>query len=218
MGGVAGRNPDLPILAWHRKQVCPARRSAIRRPRGAAVAVGDGLCRNLIRPIMVTIHMELVRYRPGEAMRWLSTAAENERKSAAKKGRSLVRREGHRTVGRDLGDAAGALLDMGKSAWADLVSLQANATEYVFLEDAFEVIKATGVKRVPYSDVTHIARDDDRIIVELTKGSVTIKPHAYIVAGRVRVPIGWTRNGLEVPYELMIDELAARCGHEVEDR
>jgi hypothetical protein len=160
--------------------------------------------------------MELVRYRPGEAMRWLKTGAQTERRSAARKGRSLVRREGHRTVGRDLGEAASALIDMGKSAWADLVALQAEASEYVFHDDAFEIVKSTGVRRIPYSDVTSLTMDGDRLIVELTKGSVTIKPHAYIVAGRVRVPIGWSRNGLEVPYELMLDELSARCGLGIE--
>lgn len=162
--------------------------------------------------------MELVRYRPGEAMRWLELGAQNERKSAAKKGRSLVRREGHRTIQRDIGQAAGALIDMGKSAWTDLIALQANASEYVFHDDAFEIVKATGVKRVPYSEITGLYLDGDHLIVELEKGSVTIKPHAHIVAGRVRVPIGWSRNGLEVPYELMIDELSARCGREVGER
>lgn len=148
-------------------------------------------------------------------MRWLQTAAQSDRRSAARKGLSVVRREGRRTVGKDLGEAAGALFDMGRSAWSDLIALQANASEYVFHEDAFEIVRATGVKKIPYSDVTGLVLDGDRLTVELEKGSVTIKPHAHIVAGRVKVPVGWSRNGLEVPYELMLDELAARCGLEV---
>jgi len=37
-----------------------------------------------------------------------------------------------------------------------------------------------------------------------------------VVAGRTKVPVGWRRNGLEVPYELLIDELAARSGRSIE--
>jgi hypothetical protein len=30
------------------------------------------------------------------------------------------------------------------------------------------------------------------------------------------VPIGWDRNGMEVPYELLVEELAARSRVEVD--
>jgi hypothetical protein len=57
--------------------------------------------------------------------------------------------------------------------------------------------------------------DGDKLVLVLDKGSVLVKPFAYIVAGKIKVPIGWSRNGVEVPYELIIEELSARCDLQV---
>lgn len=149
-------------------------------------------------------------------MRWLQTGADALRKRAKAQGVSLVRREGERSLGKDLGAAAGALLDVGKGAVADLLHRQAEARSYTLLEDRFSINGPTGTRTVPYSQVASIRLAQDKATVVLTKGSLTIAPYAHIVAGRVRVPVGWSRNGLEVPYELLIEELAARCGVEVE--
>jgi hypothetical protein len=156
--------------------------------------------------------METIRYRPGEAIRWLEIGAEDIRKSAKRQGQSLVRREGERSIGRDLRDAAGAIFDLGKSALADLVHRQAQAVEVVFEPESFVVGNSTSSKTVRYGDVKELKLRGDRLSLILGQGSVTIKPYAYIVSGRVKVPVGWSRNGLEVPYELLIDELSARCG------
>ena len=43
----------------------------------------------------------------------------------------------------------------------------------------------------------------------LDRGTLQIKPYAYVVAGKLKVPIGWARNGIEVPYELLIEELSS---------
>ncbi|MCB8932231.1 MAG: hypothetical protein M9921_08200 [Fimbriimonadaceae bacterium] len=160
--------------------------------------------------------MEPIRYRPGEAIRWLESGAKDIRKEAARKGKSLVRREGQRTVGRDLKDAAGALFEMGRSALADLAHHQAQATEYVLHEKKFEVVKPSGSKSVAYDTVKSMKVQNDRATLVLEQGSVHVKPHAYIVAGRIRVPVGWTRNGMEVPYETLLEELAARCRVNIE--
>ncbi len=159
--------------------------------------------------------MELVRYRPGEAIRWIQSGAEDIRKSAKRQSSSLVRREGERTIGKDIGQAAGALVALGRSAWADLKHNQAMASEYVLLDDSFEIVRPGNVRGVEYSEITGMRLNGDRLTVILERGSIAIKPHAYIVAGRIKVPIGWERNGLEVPYETMLDELAARCGVEI---
>lgn len=164
----------------------------------------------------MAMSMEPIRYRPGEAIRWLESGAKDIRKGAARKGKSLVRREGQRTVGRDLKDAAGALFEMGKSALADLAHLQAIATEYVLHESRFEIVKQSSSKVVEYDAVKSMKVQSDRATMVLDQGSVSIKPHAYIVAGRVRVPVGWTRNGMEVPYETLLEELAARCRVNIE--
>jgi len=159
---------------------------------------------------------ETIRYQPGEAVRWLQTGADALRKRAKAHGVSLVRREGERSLGRDLGDAAGVLLDAGKGAVADLLHRQAEARSYTLMEDRFIIAGPTGKRTITYAEVGQIRLAQDKVTVVLPKGSVTITPYAHIVAGRVRVPVGWSRNGLEVPYELLIEELAARCGVDVE--
>lgn len=160
--------------------------------------------------------MEPIRYRPGEAIRWLEIGAEDIRKSARRQGQSIVRREGGRTIGRDLRDAAGAIYDLGKSALTDLIHRQAQASEVVLNDESFTVGNSASSKTVKYKEVVDMKLKGERLTVQLKQGSVTIKPYAYIVSGRVRVPVGWSRNGLEVPYEVLIDELSARCGVSVE--
>jgi glutamate dehydrogenase/leucine dehydrogenase len=160
--------------------------------------------------------MEPIRYRPGEAIRWLEIGADDIRKSAKRQGTSLVRREGGRTIGKDLRDAAGAIFGLGKSALADLLHRQAEAAEVVLNQDSFTVNSPGGAKTVQYADVTAMKMQGDRLTVEHENGRLTIKPYAYIVSGRVKVPVGWSRNGLEVPYDVLLDELSARCKTDIE--
>lgn len=163
--------------------------------------------------------MELVRYKPGEAIRWLETGAVNIRKEAKSKGRSLIRQEGvdQKTFGQNVMTAAGAIMDFGRSAYTDMLHQQAQASEFVLQEQHFDVVKGGSIKTVAYDRVKKVVLRGEKATFTLDKGSLTIKPFAHIVAGRVRVPVGWSRNGTEVPYELLLEELAARCGLEVED-
>lgn len=155
---------------------------------------------------------EIIRYKPGEAMRWLQSGARTIRRNAQKRGESVIKREGHRTIGRDIAEAAEALFGVGKSALAELLHRQAQATEFVLHDEAVEIIKSTGSRLVPYSAIKSLKVNKDTVTFSLEQGSVTIKPYAHIVAGSVRVPVGWVRNGMEVPYELLIEEIAARAG------
>ena len=157
-----------------------------------------------------------MRYKPGEAIRWLELGAHDLKKSAQRKGKSVLRREGERTIGRDVREVAGAIMGMGRGAIADLLHRQAEASEYVLHEDHFEVITPGRIKSVKYSHVRAMRIKNDKATLILSQGSVAIKPHAYIVSGRIKVPVGWSRNGLEVPYEVLLDELAARCDVEIE--
>ncbi len=163
--------------------------------------------------------MELVRYKAGEAIRWLQTGAENSRKDARVKGRSVVKQEGvdQRSFGQNVKTAAGALIDLGKSAYTDLLHDQAQASEYVLQEHSFDVVKGSSIKTIPYERVKKIELEGDKSIIILDKGTMVVKPFAHIVAGRVKVPIGWSRNGIEVPYELLMVELAARCKVEIDE-
>jgi hypothetical protein len=156
--------------------------------------------------------MDLIRYRPGEAIRWLETGAQSSRKTAAEKGRSLVRSDSGDTIGSQLKKAAGALFDVGRGAYTDLLHRRAQAGEFLLHEAFFEIESSGRTQRVNYDQVLSIEQKGDRTLVTHEKGVLTIKPYAYIVSGRIRIPIGWSRNGMEVPYELLIEELCARCG------
>lgn len=164
--------------------------------------------------------MEPIRYKPGEAIRWLETAADSFRKTAKTKGKEAVDpkrdRSDFKKVGKNVADVAGAIYDFGKGAWADLLHRQAEASEYVLQEKHFDIVKGGSIKTIDYTRVTSVTIKNDTVTLALDKGSVTIKPYAYIVAGKVRVPVGWTRNGIEVPYELLLEELCARCGVNLE--
>ncbi len=160
--------------------------------------------------------MESVRYKPGEGIRWLELGAQEWKKSAKKKGKNLVKRDGGRNLGEDVRDAASLLMGMGKGALADLIHRQAEASEYVFQDEVLEILTSGKIRSVPYGSVKSIRMSGDKVTLRIDHGSVTIKPHAYILSGRLKVPIGWQRNGIEVPYEIMLDELAARCNLEIE--
>lgn len=155
--------------------------------------------------------MEPIRYRPAEAIVWLRLGAEEMRKEARRRGQSVFQRQGERTLVKDLRDTAGALFGMGKSAFAEFLHQQYDDAEYVLYADRFEVVGKRGTKSILYEDVVSIRQDGDRAVMTLKRGSHTIKPIAHIVAGHVRVPIGWSRNGMDVPYETLLDELSARC-------
>ena len=163
--------------------------------------------------------MELVRYKPGEAIRWLETGADNIRKGAQNRGMNLLRQTAvdSKTLGENLKSAAGALFDFGKGTYAEMMHRIADDSEYVLQDSQFDVVNGGNLKSIPYDRVIAVNLKGDRGILTLDKGIVTIKPFAYIVAGRIKVPVGWVRNGIEVPYELLLLELAARCGVELQE-
>lgn len=160
--------------------------------------------------------MTLIRYKPGEAIRWLETGAEDLRKSAKKQGGRVLARQGDRDVKNDIKDVAGALFGFGKSALAELLHRQLEASEYILSDDKLEVVGPTGSRYATYKEIQGINLKGDRAVVLLERGKITIKPHAYIVSGSIKVPIGWSRNGMEVAYEMLLDELAARAGVNLE--
>ena len=87
--------------------------------------------------------MELVRYRPGEAIRWLETGADNIRKGAQNRGLNLLRQGvgiDSKTIGENLKTAAGALFDFGKGTYAEMMHRQAEDSEYVLQETQFDIV------------------------------------------------------------------------------
>jgi len=122
-----------------------------------------------------------------------------------------------KTFGENLKTAAGALFDFGKGTYADMMHRQAEDSEYVFQETQFDIVSGGNMKTIPYDRVVAVHLKGDRATLTLDKGTVILKPFAYIVAGRIKVPVGWVRNGIEVPYELLLLELAARCSVDIQE-
>lgn len=154
--------------------------------------------------------IQSARYQPAEVIRWLDPTSGRSIKptgsEASESGWSSKLRQ-----------AADTVRDLGRSAAAKLAFRQAQSTEYVLYEDRFEARHLASSKTVFYRDVRSIGiGKNDRVVLEHAGGSLTIRPPAHLVAGRARMPIGWSRNGLEVPYWTLIEELAARCGVEIE--
>jgi hypothetical protein len=159
--------------------------------------------------------VEVVRYRPGEAIRWLQTGSDSIRKGARTKASSAVDGGDGRAFFDNVKTAAGAVFDYGKGAYTELRHRQAEATEFVLLDDRLDVVRGNHIKSIDYASVKKIEFQNDRAVLVLEKGTQVIKPFAHIVSGKAKVPIGWSRNGIEVPFELLIEELAARCNVEV---
>lgn len=163
--------------------------------------------------------METVRYRPGEALRWLQTGADNIRKVAGERGRSVIRQSGtdQKKPVENLRTAAGALADLGRSAYAEALHKKAEAMEYVLLKDRLDLVQGPRIESIPWDSIKGIRLEGDKAHLILDKGRVTLKPFAHLVAGRIKVPVGWSRNGMEVPYELLVEEIAARARREIEE-
>lgn len=162
--------------------------------------------------------MEIVRYKPGEAIRWLQTEAGRYKSDAKASGRAATEPSSVDMQGitETVKNAASAVFNLGRSAYAEMAHLRANASEFILLDDRMDIVSGTSIKAIPYSSVKKITLKGDKASLILEKGQFVIKPFAYVVAGPLKVPIGWERNGLETPYLLIIEELAARCNKEVE--
>ncbi len=157
--------------------------------------------------------MPPVYYKPADAIQWLEP---NARPEVAKK-----KKPKETKVEKQIADALKggfqATVDFGKGALADLTHKRVGEVFYVVHDDSFEAVTLSSHKKVPFEDVTSIiAEDKDRFRINHKNGHLTLKPLAHIVAGRLRVPIGWKRNGVEVPYILLAEEIAAHCGLEIE--
>ena len=100
----------------------------------------------------------------------------------------------------------------------DLSTAKAEETGYHLYEDGFEAVGLLKKTKEDYSDVESVVhKGGDKFWVVHSGGHVTLKPVAHLVAGAQRVPIGWLRNGMEVDYMTLVEEIAARCGREIEE-
>lgn len=118
-------------------------------------------------------------------------------------------------IKKALTDAIGKVLDYGKGAVADVGSKGIEKLEYR-LHDEYIESAGLSAKTIKYSDISRIEaskRGQFRLIGEGV--NLSIKPYAWLQVSGVRVPLGWVRNGMEVPFELLIEEIVARSKAEV---
>lgn len=150
--------------------------------------------------------MLVARYRPADAIRWIEIGT----RRIAKPG----------DVPFDPpGDAKDAILDalrkalsLGKTKMAEFQGKAIRAREYLLHEDRFEVIAASGTRSVLYADVESLElKRGDSFLFRLRQGRVAVRPYAWLSVPGTRVPLGWERNGVEVPFETLPEEIALRA-------
>lgn len=154
--------------------------------------------------------MELVRYRPDQAIRWLRMGAETQKQTAKEKTKKVS--DPKQRFADHLKNAASAIMDYGKGTYTEAMHSVAEANEFVIQETQLDIVRNGTIKTVPYDRIKAIQLRTDRATLVLDKGTVVIKPFAYLTAGRAKVPVGWQRNGLDVPFELLFEEISARSG------
>jgi len=162
---------------------------------------------------------DTVVYSPSPCIRWLELGAGGLREDVKDKARAVKAGIVERNIGDAVMSTVSAAWGAGKAALAEIASRRGEATEYRLEADYFELGGILKSVRVAYADVTKIERMPKtrmRFLIRAGHDTHHISPVAWIESGSVRVPIGWERNGIEVPFVLIVEELAARCGLEIE--
>ena len=160
--------------------------------------------------------MNPVVYRPPDILRWFDLASRQSAQDARDRGKAVATLAGESKILPTIREAAGAAISLGKGAFGGLVQRQAEETRYDLHETGIEAIDLTKRIKIDYSQVREIVpKGGDKYLVLFNGGSLTIKPVAHLVAGKYKVPVGWLRNGVEVPFLTLVEELAARSQVEV---
>lgn len=156
--------------------------------------------------------MAPIFYKPPDVLHWLDEGSKASSADAKRRMKETSLEPNLSSIGAAIGKVAKAAKDFGKGAIADMTFRHLEEKGYTLYDDAFEFGTQGGVKRVLYSEVREIrAEPEDRYVVTYNGGSLVIKPIAHLVAGRIKVPIGWKRGTMEVSYAMLIEEIAARC-------
>ncbi|MCW5936259.1 MAG: hypothetical protein KIT11_03005 [Fimbriimonadaceae bacterium] len=155
----------------------------------------------------------VVTYRPASALKWAELDKISWKETLQKsRGVSLNSSE---VIGA-IKEAAGRATAFGKSAVRDYTTRQAVQVSYHLLDTSFLVVSSGAQRAVDYTEIRAI-RERPENSFELVTASepVVIKPPALLCVGKQKVPVGWERNGIEVPYLFLVEELVSRTGKEV---
>jgi hypothetical protein len=165
------------------------------------------------------VHDEVI-YTPSQCIRWLEMGAGGLKETA--KGEARKAKEGfqERNIGDAVRKSVSAALQAARGYLAELAGKKGEATEYRLYEERVELVSLLKTTTLEYADVRSIAKSEGtryRYVLATSHGDQVISPVAWITAGSARVPIGWERNGIEVPYMVLVEELAARCAVRLEE-
>ena len=161
--------------------------------------------------------MQTVTYRPPDILHWFSTGSQEAIDSAKRKGRDFTKKAGESTVKQNILKAAGVAAEFGRGAAAGIVHGQAVETVYKLHDKELEVRGPFGTVIVAYDAINEIlSHQKDKFTIEHDAGTLTVRPVAHLVSGKVRVPLGWIRNSIEVPFTMLLEELSARCDVEID--
>jgi hypothetical protein len=153
-------------------------------------------------------------YKPPDILYWFDTGSDEALETSRRKGREFS--ADPKDIKATLKQAAQAAAEFGRGAMADFAWRKLDEICYTLEDESFEAITLTTHRRIAYTNVTGIMADkNDKFVIRHTEGSLVIKPVAHLSSGSVKVPIGWKRNDIEVPYLTLVEELAARSGVEI---
>ncbi|MBA3725510.1 MAG: hypothetical protein H0W86_03430 [Armatimonadetes bacterium] len=149
-------------------------------------------------------------YKPADILRWLKIGSQSLRSVDLKP----VKRDEISLKGV-VGAALGKALDIGKATVASAGGWAIDRLEYRFHEDRLEMLGAGLPKSILYSEIRSVTSSKRTFQVVYEGGKLTLRPYAWLLVSGVKVPLGWERNGMEVSFELLAEELAARAKLEV---
>ncbi|MCG9894090.1 MAG: hypothetical protein MH204_01270 [Fimbriimonadaceae bacterium] len=163
--------------------------------------------------------MSDVTYRPPDILHWLEQGGRTGRSDSFRKAKEAAKSAGEGGFGTSFRKAAEAAKDLGKAAMADRAGRKYDDFLYLLADEELRIVKDGEATILPYRAIREIKEGkDDRWEIHAGTVQASIRPAAHLVVGSVKVPIGWLRNGIEVPFRLLIEELAARCGVEITGR
>jgi hypothetical protein len=145
-----------------------------------------------------------VRYRPLTVGTWLVLGAQSLPEEDLLKARPGMARAVWSAVGKFVGE--------GKLTYAEIIRQHLEKMEYRLYEDRVETTQGARVKAFPYSDLKRceIPRPYE-FRFHSSQGMLVIRPYAWLSVRGLKVPLGWRRDRLEVPYVQLGEEIADRA-------
>jgi hypothetical protein len=160
--------------------------------------------------------MNLITYTPAEVLKWFDTESRRANAHARAQTQEIAKIATEDGLIPTIKQAAVAAISITKGAYGTVVQKQTGETKYDLYEQGLEFVDLTRRTKVDYKQIRQIvAKPGDRFQILYNGGSLSIKPPAHLVAGKLRVPVGWIRNGIEVPYLTLVEEISARSGVEI---